>query len=179
VGGVALPSRVIELRRRVRTLGGVNRPAVVGHPRVRFPVDRAYISDPTARNDLLGAIERAPQVLPVGIALRVLRVSSFPLQFPGFRRSTAAASRTASSARSRPQISSHQTRLLRSDKWFTAERYRHVPTGRLAVLRNDSGNVFASPATWYRLGARSWLETAENSHASNQSEGRCTSRQAG
>ena len=33
----------------------------------------------------------------------------------------------------------------------TAERYRHVPTGRLAVLAQRLGNVFASPSTWYRL----------------------------
>src|SRR3990172_10970207 len=33
----------------------------------------------------------------------------------------------------------------------TAERYRHVPTGRLAVLAQRLGTVFASPSTWYRL----------------------------
>ena len=29
--------------------------------------------------------------------------------------------------------------------------YRHVPTGRLAILAQRLGKVFAAPATWYRL----------------------------
>ena len=41
--------------------------------------------------------------------------------------------------------------VLAIGQMVTAERYRHVPTGRLAVLAQRLGNVFASPATWYRL----------------------------
>jgi transposase InsO family protein len=33
----------------------------------------------------------------------------------------------------------------------TANDYRHVPTGTLAILAQRLGKVFASPATWYRV----------------------------
>ncbi len=33
----------------------------------------------------------------------------------------------------------------------TADEYRHVPTGTLAMLAQRLGKVFASPTTWYRL----------------------------
>jgi hypothetical protein len=33
----------------------------------------------------------------------------------------------------------------------TSPDYRHVPTGRLAVLAQRLGKVWASPSTWYRL----------------------------
>lgn len=76
MGDVALRAEALELRRRVRALGGVVGLllAVIRVSGIRL--DRAYISDPTARNDLLGAIERARKVLPVGTVLRILRVSA-------------------------------------------------------------------------------------------------------
>jgi len=33
----------------------------------------------------------------------------------------------------------------------TAEGYRHIPTGHLAILAQRLGRVFASPSTWYQL----------------------------
>ena len=33
----------------------------------------------------------------------------------------------------------------------TSPEYRHVPTGRLAVLAQRLDKVWASPSTWYRL----------------------------
>ncbi len=33
----------------------------------------------------------------------------------------------------------------------TSDKYRHVPTGTLAILAQRLGRVFASPTTWYRL----------------------------
>jgi len=33
----------------------------------------------------------------------------------------------------------------------TSEKYRHVPTGTLAILAQRLGKVFASPASWYKL----------------------------
>ena len=34
---------------------------------------------------------------------------------------------------------------------MTAEEFRHIPTGALAVLAQRQGTVFASASTWYRL----------------------------
>ena len=76
MGDVALQAEVIELRRRIRILGGIVGLLLAVIRVSGFRLDRAYISDPTARNDLLGAIERARKVLPVGTVLRILRVSA-------------------------------------------------------------------------------------------------------
>jgi len=42
--------------------------------------------------------------------------------------------------------------MLRAIKdLVTSPEYRHVPTGRLAILAQRLGKVWASPSTWYRL----------------------------
>jgi transposase InsO family protein len=54
----------------------------------------------------------------------------------------------------------------------TGERYRHVPTGRLAILAQRLGRVFASPATWYRLVRdRGWRRPRARLHPDSPSLG--------
>ena len=54
------------------------------------------------------------------------------------------------------------TRLTAAESQAMKERvelpqYRHVPTGRLAILAQRLGKVFAAPATWYKLASsRGW-----------------------
>jgi len=46
-----------------------------------------------------------------------------------------------------------------------SDRYLHVPTGRLAVLAQRMGRVFASPSTWYRLVRdREWRRPRHRQH---------------
>jgi len=57
-------------------------------------------------------------------------------------------------ATSCPQVVSHQLtvdEVHTIKEMVTADRYRHVPTGTLAILAQRLGKVFASPSTWYRL----------------------------
>lgn len=150
MGDAALQAEVIELRRRLRMLGGVVGLLLAVIRVSGFRLDRAYISDPTARNDLLGAIERARKVLPVGTVLRILRVSASRYNsWLRAKRGCGIVDRTVCPKSSPNQLTPDEVRAI--GQMVTAERYRHVPTGRLAVLAQRLGNVFASPATWYRL----------------------------
>jgi hypothetical protein len=74
----ALQAEVLRLRRRVRMLGGVVGLLLAVIRASGFRLDRSYIADPAARDDVLGAIERARRVLPVGSVLRILRISGSP-----------------------------------------------------------------------------------------------------
>ena len=48
---------------------------------------------------------------------------------------------------------------------MTSPEYRHVPTGRLAVLAQRLGRVFASATTWYRLvRERGWRRPRHRVH---------------
>jgi len=73
---VALQAEVIKLRGRVQTLGGVIGLLLAILRVSGFRLDRTYISDPTARDDLLDAVDRARKILPASAVLRILRVSA-------------------------------------------------------------------------------------------------------
>ena len=47
------------------------------------------------------------------------------------------------------RITTHE--ILAMHEFATSPAYRHVPTGRLAILAQRMGKVFASTTTWYRL----------------------------
>ncbi len=50
--------------------------------------------------------------------------------------------------------------------------YRHVPTGRLAILAQRLGRVFAAPATWYRLvRERAWRRPRTRVHPTKPKDG--------
>ncbi len=50
--------------------------------------------------------------------------------------------------------------------------YRHVPTGRLAILAQRLGTVFAAPATWYKLTrSRGWRRPRLRLHPAAPKDG--------
>ncbi len=54
----------------------------------------------------------------------------------------------------------------------TAPSFRHVPTGRLAVLAQRLGRVVASPTTWLRLvRERGWRRPRARVHPAAPKEG--------
>jgi hypothetical protein len=56
-----------------------------------------------------------------------------------------------------PGFSPHaltQAEIDAIEDMVTSPSYRHVPTGRLALLAQRLGRVFASPSTWHRLVSR-------------------------
>jgi transposase InsO family protein len=147
---MALKADVLKLRRRVQPLNGVVGLLLAVLRVSGFRLDRAYISDPAVRTDLLRAVERARGVLPTSAVLRILRISAS--RYNVWCRAEQGCSiedRTMCPRSSPNQLTPDE--ILTIGQMVTTERYRHVPTGRLAVLAQRLGKVFASPSTWYRL----------------------------
>jgi len=145
-----LEYEVIRLRRRVRRLSAVVS-LLVSVVRVSdFHLDEAHITDPRSRAALLSAAERARRVLNTSNVLRILHISAS--RYSSWIRADrgcaiegkAMCPRSASN-----QLTPDEVRII--CEMATAERYRHVPTSRLAVLAQRLGKVFASPSTWYSL----------------------------
>ena len=95
-------------------------------------------------------MDRARDVVPLRALLRFLRLS--PSRFHAWRRLEHACA--LDDQPSCPRTSPHRLtprEVLAIKAMVTAPKYRHVPTGTLAVLAQRLGTVWASPSTWYRL----------------------------
>jgi len=134
--------------------GGASRPEVVG---LLVAVLRESggsvgldISERTNRARLLRAAGRARKVLPANAVLKILGISSSRFHVWAREEQGCELDDRAACPRSMPtQLTPDEVRVIQS--MVTSEHYRHVPTGRLAVLAQRMGKVFASSSTWYRL----------------------------
>ena len=95
-------------------------------------------------------MDRAREYVPLRAVLRFLRLS--PSRFHAWRRLQHACALDDQS--SSPHLSPH--RLTPPEVWaikdmVTALKYRHVPTGTLAVFAQRLGTVWAFPSTCYHL----------------------------
>ena len=64
------------------------------------------------------------------------------------------------------------TEILTIKEMVESPEYRHVPAGRLAVLAQRLGRVFAAPATWYRLAReRRWRRPRTRVHPAKPKHG--------
>jgi transposase InsO family protein len=62
--------------------------------------------------------------------------------------------------------------ILAIKEMVESPEYRHVPTGRLAILAQRLGHVFAAPATWYRLvRERNWCRPRTRIHPAKPKHG--------
>ncbi len=114
-----------------------------------FSLASTRIPDGKRKVSLLRAIDRSCSVLPLRIALRVLRLSQS--RYHAWKREDKCGLNDMPSCpRSSPQqLTRAEVETIK--EMVTGEEYRHVPTGTLAVLAQRLGKVFASPTTWYRL----------------------------
>ena len=158
-----LRAEVVRLRRRVRTLSAVVR-LLVAVLRVSAGPSRIDIGDRTTRAKLLRAAERVRRVLPTRAVLKILGVSHSRYQVWVREKRGCELDERTMCARSTPtQLTPDELRVIQS--MVTSERYRHVPTGRLAVLAQRMGKVFASSSTWYRLVRdRGWRRPRKRQH---------------
>jgi transposase InsO family protein len=168
---VALQAEMVKLRGRVQTLNGVLGLLLAVLRVSGFRLDQAYVSDPAARNDLLRAVERARRSLPRTAVLRVLRISSSRYNlWVRAERGCRIEDRTMCPRSSPTQLTPEE--VLTIGQMVTTERYRHVPTGRLAVLAQRLGKVFASPSIWYRLARdQGWRRPRQRLHPSSPKVG--------
>ena len=147
---VDLQAEVVRLRRRVGTLTAVVGLLVAVRRVSGFRLERIHVFDPTMRAVVLRAAERARRVLPGASVLRILGISTSRYATWTRAERGCAFDDHGGCPRSVPnQLTADEVFAIR--EMVTADHYRHVPTGRLAILAQRLGEVFAAPATWYRL----------------------------
>jgi len=144
-----LQQEVLALRKRVERLVAILRLVVVLLKVSGFSLACARIPDGARKVSLIRAIDRSRFALPLRVALRVLRLSQS--RYHAWKREDKCGLNDMPSCpRSSPQqLTRAEVETIR--EMVTAEDYRHVPTGILAVLAQRLGRAFASPTTWYRL----------------------------
>ncbi|MPZ20033.1 MAG: DDE-type integrase/transposase/recombinase [Luteitalea sp.] len=141
---------VLKLQRRVEKLAALLRLALALLHTSGFTLSRERLPDGHAKLQILRAVDRARECIPLRAVLRFLRMS--PSRFHAWRRRQTACA--LDDQWSCPRTSPY--RLTPSEvqaigNMVTSPGYRHVPTGTLAVLAHRLGTVSASPSTWYRL----------------------------
>jgi len=166
-----LQAENLKLRRCIRMLAAIVRLLVALLRALDVRLDRTRLPEGSAKTRLLGAIDRAQSALPLRGALRVLRLS--PSRYHQWRRAEQACE--LDDQVSCPQ--STPTRLTAAEilairEMVESPEYRHVPTGRLAILVQRLGRVFAAPATWYRLvRERGWRRPRTRVHPAKPKAG--------
>jgi len=145
-----LHDEVVRLRRRLRRLSAVVGLLVSVVRVADVQLDGAHIADPKRRAILIAAAERARKVLPASSVLRILRISASRYNaWVRAERGCEIEGQATCPRSATNQLTPDEVHVIR--EMATAKRYRHIPTGRLAVLAQRMGEVFASPSTWYRL----------------------------
>ena len=166
-----LLAEILKLRRRVRVLSVIVGLLLAVLRVAGCRLDRVDMSDRTTRTRLLRAAERARAVLPAGAVLKILGISFS--RYGAWSRAEQGCELDdhAACPRSMPnQLTPDEVRVIQA--MVTSDRYRHVPTGRLAVLAQRMGNVFASPSTWYRLVRdREWRRPRHRQHPASPKVG--------
>jgi len=168
---VGLGIRVARLEKRIRRLSALLR-IVLALLRVLQP-DFTRLRVPRAcdKARLLGVIERSRGVLGLRRVLRIVGLS--PSRLGAWRRAARACEHedVSSCPRSNPRrLTVDEVSAARA--MVTAPAFRHVPTGRLAVLAQRLGRVVASPTTWYRLvRERGWRRPRLRVHPQGPKEG--------
>ena len=166
-----LRAEVVKLRGRVRTLSAVLGLLVAVLRVSDRRMARIDFSGRTTRARLLRAAGRARKVLPTSAVLKILGISSS--RYTAWVRAEQGCDLDdrATCPRSTPtQLTPDEVRAIQA--MVTSDGYRHVPTGRLAVLAQRMGKVFASPSTWCRLVRdREWGRPRHREHPASPKVG--------
>src|SRR5262249_11402965 len=160
-----LQHEVLALRRRLDRLLALLRLMVVLWKVSGFSLSGLRFPNPASRRRLLQAIDRAHAVLSLRAVLHIIGLS--PSRYHAWRRDPPCCRDDAVVC---PRSAPHQltpSECTAIKEMVTAEEYRHVPTGTLALLAQRLGKVFASPTTWYRLVRRfQWRRPRQRVHPS-------------
>src|SRR5215469_12398837 len=145
-----LRQEMLKLRRRVRKLTALLRLVLAVLQASGFRLTEARLPEGRDKLRILRAVDRAREHLPLRALLRFLRVS--PGRFHAWsrrRRACVLEDRSSCPRMSPSRLTPSEVQAIK--ELVTSPEYRHVPTGRLAVLAQRPGKVWASPSTWYRL----------------------------
>ena len=139
-----LRQEVLKLRRRVQKLSALLRLALALLRTSGFRLTGERLPDGRAKTQILRAVDRAREFLPLRAVMRFLRVS--PSRFHTWRRRQRACAlddRFSCPRTSPSRLTPPEVRAI--EEMVTSPDYRHVPTGTLAVLAQRLGKVWASP----------------------------------
>lgn len=145
----ALPHEVLALRQQNARLLSMLRLLVVLVKVTGISLTRRRVPEGGKKELVLRAVNRSRDVLSLRTALRLLGLS--PSRYHTWRREERCQLDDVSSC---PLTFPHQLtvdEVATVKDMVTADEYRHVPTGTLALLAQRLGRVFASSSTWYRL----------------------------
>ena len=144
-----LRHRNARLERRVRLLWAMLRVVIVLLRILEPSLSRIRVASSDKRR-LLRAIDRSRGVLGLRKILRIVGLS--PSRLHAWRSALRACE--LPEQESCPTSAPHRLTVAEVAKireMVKAREFRHVPTGRLAILAQRMGVVFASPSTWLRL----------------------------
>jgi len=168
---VRLQQEILALRRRVRILGAIIGLHLAILRILDVRLDWTRLPEGTAKTRLLRAIDRAQGVLSVRGALRVLCLSRSRYHQWRQAEQICELDDQASCPRSTPTRLT-AVEVLTMKEMTEAPEYRHVSTGRLAILAQRLGRVFAAPATWYKLvRERAWRRPRVRIHPAKPKHG--------
>jgi len=145
-----LQAEVLHLRRRLRKLRAIVFVQVAVLRALGADLGRRRLPSGEAKSRLLRAVDRASEALSLRSMLRVLRLSSS--RYHAWKRAERGCD--LDDHASCPKSSPHRLtpeEIQTIGDMVTSRRYRHVPTGLLAILAQRMGRVFASPTTWRML----------------------------
>jgi transposase InsO family protein len=142
--------RVARLERRVERLRAMLAIATALLRILQPDLTRLRVPNGCDKHRLLRALDRARGVLGLRRVLRAIGLS--PSRLASWRRAARGCELDdePSCPTSSPQRLTAEEVTAIGDM-VTSPTYRHVPTGRLAILAQRLGTVFASASTWYRL----------------------------
>ncbi len=144
-----LRARVARLEKRVELMRAVLR-ILFALLRILKP-DLAYLRVPApGKARLLRAIHRTQGVLGLQRVLAIVGLSASRLRaWRQAEQGCLLADQSSCPSSSPTRLTPDEVSAVR--EMVTSPDLRHVPTGRLALLAQRRGTVFASPTTWYRL----------------------------
>lgn len=151
---VALQAEVLKLRQRVRKLGAIIALLVGVLRAFGIRLDRSQLPEGDARGGLFRVIERTQQVLSLNGVLRLLHLSAARYHY--WKRPADESCELPAPSKCPRRMPNQLTleELATMREMAESPDYRHVPTGRLAILAQRLGKLFAAPATWCKQGRK-------------------------
>ncbi len=147
---IRLQAEVLRLRRRNRTLAAVIRLLLALVRALGGRLKRRRLPQGPAKAQLLRVVQHTEDVLSLRGALCVLGLSASRYHRWRQAEHTCGLDDQPSCPRLTPtRLTAAEIRAMK--EMVESPEYRHVPTGRLAILAQRLGKVFAAPATWYKL----------------------------
>lgn len=147
---IRLHAEVLRLRQRNRTLAAVMRRRLALVRALGGRLDRRPVPQGPAKARLFRAVERTEDTLSLRDSLRVLGLSGSRHHRWRQAEPTCGLDDQPTCPRLTPTRLT-AAEILAMKQMVESSQYRHVPIGRLTVLAQRPGKVFAAPATWYKL----------------------------